>query len=73
MEDNGIGMRKNELERLFDPYFTTKATSVKGRGMGLFVIQKMVKKYGGEITVSSEYGRGTTFTILFPLWKEGRR
>lgn len=71
IQDNGIGMTKEQLEKLFTPFFTTKATAVKGTGFGLFVIYKIVEHHKGTIEVESEYGKGTTFTIKLPLAKEG--
>lgn len=65
--DNGIGMKEKELRRLFVPWFTTKATSIKGTGMGLHAIQAVIEDHKGKISVESEYGKGTTFTITFPI------
>ncbi|MCG2706143.1 MAG: ATP-binding protein [Candidatus Omnitrophica bacterium] len=67
IQDNGIGMTKEQLDRLFVPFFTTKATSTKGTGLGLFVIWEIIKHHKGTIQVESEYGRGSTFTIRLPL------
>lgn len=71
IQDNGIGMTKEQLGRLFVPFFTTKATAVKGTGFGFFVIYKIIEAHGGTIEVESEYGKGTTFTIKLPLAKKG--
>ena len=70
IQDNGIGMTKEQLEKLFTPFFTTKATAIKGTGFGLFVIYKIIEAHDGTIEVESEYGKGTTFTIKLPLAKE---
>jgi signal transduction histidine kinase len=67
IQDNGIGMPEEVRKRLFVPFFTTKATSAKGTGLGLFVIQKIINVHQGQIQVSSEYGQGTTFTINLPI------
>lgn len=67
IQDNGIGMTEDVKAKVFAPFFTTKATAVKGAGMGLFVIQKIINAHQGEIKVSSEYGQGTTFTITLPI------
>jgi PAS domain S-box-containing protein len=63
--DTGHGVAPSILERIFDPYFTTKGPG-EGTGMGLAVVQGIVKRHGGMITVHSEIGKGTTFHALFP-------
>ncbi|MGA1867434.1 MAG: response regulator [bacterium] len=65
--DNGCGIAPDIIERIFDPYFTTKAVN-EGSGMGLAVVHGIVKSHGGVITVHSILGKGTTFTILFPAY-----
>ncbi len=63
--DNGAGIDPEDLARLFDPFFTTKSPG-KGIGLGLSVAYGIVESHGGEITVESEPGRGTKFTIRLP-------
>ena len=70
IQDNGIGMTKEQLDKVFIPFFTTKATSVKGTGLGLFVISKIIEAHNGGIEVESGYGQGTSFTLRLPLAKE---
>ncbi len=68
VEDNGSGIEPVILERIFDPYFTTKPAG-QGSGMGLAVVHGIVKKCGGEIKVNSRPGHGTAFHLYFPLLK----
>jgi len=67
VHDNGIGIKAEDLPRLFIPFFTTKATAEKGTGLGLYVIKRIVENHGGKIEVNSVSGEGTTFTILLPI------
>ncbi len=66
--DTGCGMDAQLIERIFDPYFTTKAAG-EGSGMGLAVVQGIVKSHGGAISVYSEPGRGSSFNLFFPTIK----
>ncbi|OPY79838.1 MAG: Sensor protein ZraS [Syntrophus sp. PtaU1.Bin005] len=63
VSDTGTGIGKEELGRIFDPYFTTRPS---GTGLGLPIAQRIVEAHGGEILVSSEPGRGTVFSVLLP-------
>ena len=63
--DTGQGIPKEILGTIFDPFFTTKKQG-KGTGMGLSVVDRIVKIHGGGIQFESEVGRGTTFRIYFP-------
>ena len=64
--DTGHGMDREELERIFDPFYTTKIQD-NSRGLGLSMVHGIIKNHGGEISVNSIVGIGTTFVILLPL------
>lgn len=69
VSDTGQGLTKEECERLFTPYYTTKR---HGTGLGLAIVQSVVSDHKGKIAVESEPGAGTTFRILLPGAEEGR-
>lgn len=64
--DSGHGMDKDTVDKIFEPYFTTKDT---GTGLGLTIVYKIIREHGGNIKVDSVEGKGTTFTIIFPTGK----
>jgi two-component system, NtrC family, sensor kinase len=66
ISDNGPGIPEAYLKRIFEPFFTTKPPG-KGTGLGLSICYGIIKKIGGEITVESELGIGTTFQIFIPI------
>ncbi|WP_324825804.1 transporter substrate-binding domain-containing protein [Sinanaerobacter sp. ZZT-01] len=68
-EDNGSGIDENHLDTLFNPFFTTKEPG-KGTGLGLFIVYSEVQRLNGTITVDSELGKGTKFTIVIPQEQE---
>jgi len=63
VSDSGAGISPEHMEKLFTPFFTTKA---RGTGLGLAVSYGIVSDHGGEIKVASQEGQGTTFTVLLP-------
>ena len=63
VSDSGKGLTREECERLFTPYYTTKQ---HGTGLGLAIVQSVVSDHGGKISVESEPERGTKFTIDLP-------
>jgi len=65
--DTGIGMTKEDVEKAFGPFFTTKA---KGLGLGLAISKRIVEKHGGSILVESTPGKGSTFTVRLPIKPE---
>jgi PAS domain S-box-containing protein len=67
--DTGVGIPADVLPRIFDPFYTTKAT---GTGLGLSVSYGIVQDHGGTVQVESEPDRGTTFTLLFPAARSSR-
>lgn len=70
VEDTGVGMSRSMRSRIFEPFFTTKGQG-EGTGLGLSICQDIVKDHGGTITVDSELGRGSVFTVFLPLWSDG--
>jgi two-component system sensor histidine kinase HydH len=66
ISDTGAGIRKEDLPRIFDPYFTTKSS---GTGLGLAIVHKIIEAHGGELRISSEPGKGTRVEIVLPEWQ----
>ncbi|MEJ2158059.1 MAG: ATP-binding protein [Desulfobacteraceae bacterium] len=66
ISDTGHGIAPSQKQRIFDPYFTTKAQG-KGTGMGLAVARSIIESHGGSIDVESELGKGSCFKVLLPM------
>ena len=69
VSDNGCGMKEETVSKIFEPYFTTKAN---GTGLGMTMVYKIVKEFSGDIHVESQEGKGTVFTLMFPLQQDGK-
>ncbi|BCB97342.1 sensor histidine kinase [Dissulfurispira thermophila] len=67
VEDTGCGIRKEDIDRVFDPFFTTRPT---GTGLGLSITKRIIEEHGGKIEVESVWGKGTKFKIYLPLEEE---
>jgi two-component system, sporulation sensor kinase E len=70
ISDTGSGIPPEVLTRIFEPFYTTKK---KGSGLGLMIVQRIVREHGGRIELESRAGRGTTFRVWLPLREKGRR
>ncbi|MDA3886248.1 MAG: response regulator [Candidatus Delongbacteria bacterium] len=68
ISDTGVGIKKTDIERIFEPYYTTKKVG-EGTGLGLAVIDGIIKNINGFISVYSEIGKGSTFSVLLPYNK----
>jgi two-component system NtrC family sensor kinase len=68
VEDQGSGIAADDLRTIFEPFFTTKPG---GTGLGLYITHDIIKRHGGSLTVQSEPGRGTTFTVELPMEPNG--
>jgi signal transduction histidine kinase len=71
ISDTGCGISDDHLMRIFDPFFSTKGSG--GTGLGLSVSHGLIRAHGGEISVTSTLGKGTTFTIRLPITKERKQ
>jgi two-component system sensor histidine kinase PilS (NtrC family) len=77
VQDTGVGIKKEDMNKIFFPFFTTKKD---GSGLGLATSQRIVDQHGGWIRVESEEGKGARFAVCLPvaagtgprLWHEGR-
>ncbi len=68
--DNGCGISPDDIDKIFDPFFSTK-DGTEGTGLGLSFSKKIIEQHGGELSVKSVVGQGATFSILLPLGEKG--
>lgn len=66
--DTGVGMEETTQKKIFDPFFSTKASD-KGTGLGLSTVYGIMQQLGGYISVESQPGQGTCFRLCFPLYQ----
>ncbi|MFC1771096.1 sensor histidine kinase [Candidatus Margulisiibacteriota bacterium] len=70
VEDTGVGIKKEDVKKIFNPFFTTKEVG-KGTGLGLSVVHGIIKSHRGNIKVASELNKGTSFKIILPIQNKG--
>ncbi|MCK4759215.1 MAG: sensor histidine kinase, partial [Candidatus Aminicenantes bacterium] len=73
VEDRGIGIKSSEIDKIFDKFYQGKSAaeqSVKGTGLGLTLVKHTVEAHSGNISVQSQIGKGSTFSLIFPIRKE---
>ena len=70
LSDTGHGISAEQIGRIFEPYYTTKSN---GSGLGLMIVQRIVRDHGGMIDVESDVGRGTTVRIKLPIHERRTR
>jgi len=73
VEDEGVGIPQNELDKIFDKFYQSRSAllhSVKGTGLGLTLVKHIIEAHGGRISVESQVGQGSTFSLIFPIKRE---
>jgi len=71
VSDTGVGMSDTDMERIFEPFYTKKKLGRSGTGLGMAVVWGTVKDHNGYIDIQSSEGKGSTFTLYFPVTREG--
>lgn len=68
IKDTGIGIDKKDLQYIFDPFYRARNVSnLQGSGIGLSIVKRYMKKIGGKVTIASEFGKGTSVRLIFPV------
>ena len=65
--DSGIGISREHLDHIFDPFFRVDGNQENGSGLGLYIVKEIVQLHGGKVSVESEIGKGTTFSVYLTL------
>jgi len=76
VQDQGIGIDASELTRIFDPFYRSPqvtGSKIRGTGLGLSIAKRSAEVFGGELTVSTEVGVGSVFTVHLPVAKENHQ
>ncbi len=73
VSDTGVGIAPREIKRIFEPFYTKKTMGRSGTGLGLAVVWGTIKDHNGSIDVQSTEGKGSAFTLFFPVTRESRR
>jgi signal transduction histidine kinase len=72
VEDHGTGISPEEREKIFEPFYRSRAGSQKdGWGLGLYIVRRVMERHGGKVEVESQVGLGSRFRLVFPVWKAG--
>jgi two-component system phosphate regulon sensor histidine kinase PhoR len=72
VHDEGIGIREEDIPKLFNKFtrlFDKRAMNIGGSGLGLFITRSIIEAHGGHMTVESEWGKGSTFSFVLPMWQ----
>lgn len=71
IQDTGVGIRQNEIDKIFDPFFSHRADGVRGTGLGLTICRSIVERYKGQINVNNNPHQGCRFTVSLPAFESG--